>query len=161
MKQRSGFSETQEFQRRMTHERGLRAYINDLELETQEFQKAGFKTDQALALIQTGETSMKLPPDEKTAQEATEDREAFPTDAKRQTFTGTLVSVKTVMTDFGETVKMLVKEDRGFKLYGSLPADLHGVEAGAKIQFDAKPTVSRDDEFFGFFSRPTKAAEEV
>ena len=60
----------------------------------------------------------------------------------------------------GQTqLKMLVKTTRGFKLWGSVPAVLLDGTGliGKRVAFAAKIERSRDDEKFGFFSRPTKA----
>jgi len=63
------------------------------------------------------------------------------------------------------TVKALVQDDRGFKVWGTCPAKLadatenHTYDAlrGQRVQFSAQLEVG-DDFGFGFFSRPTKAA---
>lgn len=57
--------------------------------------------------------------------------------------------------------KMLVKTAAGYKLWGSIPAVLlaegpHEELRGKRVAFSAKVERSRDDEKFGFFSRPTK-----
>lgn len=56
-----------------------------------------------------------------------------------------------------DNYKMLVKEERGFKLWGSLPKGVDPDEAkGGKIEFDARVERSDKDSQFGFFKRPTK-----
>ena len=58
-----------------------------------------------------------------------------------------------------ETIlKMIIRDDRGFKLFGSIPT-VAGItiDKGMKIQFEAKVEKSSDDPFFGFYKRPTKA----
>ena len=71
---------------------------------------------------------------------------------------GTVRSIKTVDTDYGTTFKMVVEDDRGFRLYGTVPnAILDDVEVGSRVEFVARLEASRDDETFGFYSRPTKA----
>lgn len=47
-------------------------------------------------------------------------RPAVPTEG-RQTITGTILSAKIVEGDYGTAYKVLVEDDRGFKVYGSLP----------------------------------------
>jgi hypothetical protein len=52
---------------------------------------------------------------------------------------------------------MLVQTADGWKAWGSVPSSLSGVKVGQFVQFQARVERSRDDEKFGFFSRPTKA----
>lgn len=75
-----------------------------------------------------------------------------------------------------EVAKMLVLDDRGFKVWGTRPDSLlvrvdnpdqgwivqdgfhhRSAEKGDRVTFQAQVTVSEDDETFGFFKRPTKA----
>ena len=70
---------------------------------------------------------------------------------------------------------MVVKDDRGFKVYGTVPQAIideavprpHSLGAqvwdyevlkGQRITFSATVQASDDDDKFGFFKRPTKAA---
>jgi hypothetical protein len=59
----------------------------------------------------------------------------------------------------GYTLKMLVKDERGFKVWGTVPRALVAAKAerGSVVRFVANTKVSDDDETFGFFSRPRKA----
>ena len=57
----------------------------------------------------------------------------------------------------------IVQDDRGFKVWGSVPSKLENVK-GRSVSFSATVQPSEDDEKFGFFKRPTKATfneEEV
>lgn len=83
----------------------------------------------------------------------------IPFNNERGTVQGEVLSIKKVEGDYGVVTKMLLISDEGWKVYGSAPSSLlrDGLERGAKVRFDAKITVSEDDEKFGFFSRPTKA----
>ena len=110
--------------------------------------------------------------------------EPVPVTSERLTITGVILSTKTVHNDFGSTVKLLVVDDRGFKVWGSRPRSLdayHSYEVdadferirgddghfipidrpaatvGDRITFAAKVEVSEDDPKFGFYKRPTKA----
>lgn len=94
--------------------------------------------------------------EEQAAKEAGE-IEAVPADAGRIVITGEVVSLKTVESDFGLQFKMLVRDDRGFKVYGTEPSSINPAK-GDRVTFTARVERSRDDEFFGFYSRPTKAA---
>lgn len=53
---------------------------------------------------------------------------------------------------------MLVKAEAGFKCFGTVPsAIVDEVERGAVVEFSASLKPSDNDEYFGFFSRPSKA----
>jgi len=79
----------------------------------------------------------------------------------KQEIIGTVVGTKEVEGfGYGEWVtKMIVESEMGWKVYGTMPASLHGEEPikGCKVSFNATVEVSKDDEKFGFFKRPTKA----
>ena len=71
---------------------------------------------------------------------------------------GKVVHIKTVVTKFGATEKMLVELDTGAKVWVSLPSDLSGLPIkGAVIAFTATFTVSDNDPLFAFGKRPTGA----
>lgn len=86
--------------------------------------------------------------------------------------TGTIISTKAFETSFGIQCKMLVRDDSGFKVWGSVPSKLHepaeengqwitGQEMkGKRVSFTAAVEPSKDDQKFGFFKRPTKAKLE-
>lgn len=56
----------------------------------------------------------------------------------------------------GDVHKMIVLDDRGFKVYGTWPRSLD-VEIGDRVSFLADVEMSRDDRLFGFFKRPRQA----
>lgn len=91
------------------------------------------------------------------AAKASGEMEPVPATDARIQITGEVLSTKTVETQFGVQFKMLVRDDRGFKVYGTEPTSIQALK-GSRVTFMAKVERSRDDEFFGFFSRPTKAA---
>lgn len=70
---------------------------------------------------------------------------------------GEVLSVKWRENPWGGGLKMLVKETRGFKVWGSVPSAISEVERGAVVRFVANVEASNDDECFGFFKRPRKA----
>lgn len=88
----------------------------------------------------------------------------------RREIAGEIVSTKWQDSDFGGAMKMLVREDDGNKVWGTIPAALEAYDAdtgsyswpdkGARIVFTATVTRSDDDEHFGFFKRPTNARVE-
>lgn len=67
---------------------------------------------------------------------------------------GEVLATKVQDSDFGSVVKMLVRAETGFKVWGTCPA---GIVRGMKISFKATVTRSNDDAKFGFFKRPSSA----
>jgi hypothetical protein len=90
------------------------------------------------------------------AAEAKRVAQATPVPNGTEVITGEVVSTKWVDSDYGSTLKMLVLEDRGFKVWGSVPRAID-VEQGTKVRFTAAVERSNDDDLFGFFKRPRKA----
>ena len=94
------------------------------------------------------------------AAEKAAEPEAAPVEAGRSEITGKVVSTKWV-DGYGPRAravkKMVVLDDRGSRVYGTVPAALGGVERGEPIIYTATVEASDDDETFGFFKRPTKA----
>ena len=78
----------------------------------------------------------------------------------RVTVKGEVLSTRVQDGPYGRTVKMLVKDATGFKVWGTMPSSL-SVERGAIVKFSAAVEPSKDDVKFGYFSRPTKAEEVV
>ena len=74
----------------------------------------------------------------------------------RQAFAGEVLATKWKDTDFGPVYKMLVQDDRGFKLWGSVPKNIDP-SRGDRVAFVGTVEPSRDDSRFGFFKRPAKA----
>lgn len=90
------------------------------------------------------------------AQRAAEAATATPVPSGRMVIEGEVLSTKWQETGFGETQKMLVKHDSGWKAWGTVPAAID-VEKGDRVRFTASIKPSDDDLHFGFFSRPVKA----
>jgi len=74
----------------------------------------------------------------------------------RHEFSGTILGFKEKASDWGTVCKMLFRDDRGFKLYGTAPNTDGFYGKGARLSFVARAERSKDDPAFGFFSRPTK-----
>lgn len=79
----------------------------------------------------------------------------------RQVITGEVIFAKEVENDYGFSVKMLIKTDKGFKVYGTVPSamlETSTVEEikGRRVTLTATVSASQDDPGFGFYSRPTK-----
>jgi hypothetical protein len=86
---------------------------------------------------------------------------AIPTEGRQQV-TGTVVARYTRESQWGTSYKMIVEDDRGFKVCGAEPSNIYPGK-GDRVRFMAALEVSQDDPTFGFYSRPTKAEilEEV
>jgi hypothetical protein len=74
----------------------------------------------------------------------------------RVVITGKVISLKTVESQYGNQYKMLVLDDRGFKVFGTEPSSI-SPQKDDRVTFTAKCEPSNDDPKFGFYSRPTKA----
>ena len=84
-------------------------------------------------------------------------------EGKGTVITGKVLATKYQDSQFGTTLKMLVRDDRGFKVWGTVPANIDNegednVLRGKHITFVANTEVSKDDQYFGFFKRPRKCA---
>jgi hypothetical protein len=75
--------------------------------------------------------------------------------------TGTVISTCVRETDYGLTLKAVVLDDRGFKVWGTVPSSNDEWIAGDKVAFTATVERSDKDEMFGFYKRPTKASKLV
>lgn len=108
------------------------------------------------------------------ARKAEEDANAEDVIEGTITVTGEVISAKYKYTQFGETLKITVRDDRGFKVYGTCAKQLQakmGMEAdefytdeqmkdlfvGRRIEFTATVNQAEGDTKFGFFSRPRDA----
>lgn len=81
---------------------------------------------------------------------------AEPVPTGRVAITGTVLGTKAQDTQFGTVYKMLVQDDKGFKVWGSIPTSLPNPKSRT-VTFMAAVEPSEDDPKFGFFKRPTKA----
>lgn len=91
-------------------------------------------------------------------QSAKDAAESAPVIEGRIAITGKVLSVKEHFNAYGSALKILVKDDRGFKVWGTLPSAIAGQGCKDKrVTFTATVKVSDDDETFGFYSRPVKA----
>lgn len=95
---------------------------------------------------------------------AKEQAEAEPVIEGRIQITGKVISIKWVDSQYGTTTKILVKDDRNFKVWGSAPSSIDDTLSlepklvkGARVTFTATVTASEDDNTFGFYKRPAKA----
>ncbi len=96
------------------------------------------------------------------AKRAEENAKAEPVPEGRHEIGGEVISVRSKETQFGVVRKMVVKEDRGFRIYVTVPQSIEAdVERGSRVTLTAKLERSRDDDKFGFGSRPTGASVEA
>ena len=82
----------------------------------------------------------------------------------RVVVTGTVVGLKWQESQYGTTLKWTVKDDRGFRVWSTVPSAAGEPERGDRVTFTVTLERSRDDETFAFGKRPTKVAfldEEV
>lgn len=70
---------------------------------------------------------------------------------------GEIVSTRLETNMYGTTRKALVKDERGFKVWGNLPSSIFEAQRGERVRFTATVEASYDDPSFGFFKRPAKA----
>lgn len=84
----------------------------------------------------------------------------------KQQVVGTVVKAYTKETAYGSRFVMVVQDDRGFRLWGTVPTSISTVElaqgqrslgSGDRVSFSASLERSDRDEGFGFYKRPTKA----
>ena len=104
--------------------------------------------------------------DEYTARKAAEAAlPKAPVPEGKQQVSGEVLSVKVEPNPFSRygdpAIKMLVRDDRGFKVWTTAPSSLCGTDGGLKgkrVTFSVNLTRSHDDASFGFGKRPTKAS---
>jgi hypothetical protein len=93
--------------------------------------------------------------------------EIEPVPTGRVTIAGEVIGISERYSDYGVTIKLTVRDDRGFRVWVTCPRAIDSVELpdggwrelarGDRVAFDATVEPSSDDEFFGFGKRPTKA----
>lgn len=87
--------------------------------------------------------------------ESEEEQESVEVPEGRQSIRGKVVSLKVKSSAYGDQLKMLVVDDRGFKVFGSVPDSLWEVNMSDMVEFVAR--IEPKEDSFGFFKRPTKA----
>lgn len=123
----------------------------------QTFIKAKKPSDKQIVLIKKHSVLAVERHQAKLDEKANEVLADVPVTDERITITGKVLCTKWVENNFGGSVKFLVHDHVGFKVWGTVPSSIQ-VEKGDEVTFDAKVTPSRDDSTFGFFKRPTKAS---
>jgi hypothetical protein len=83
----------------------------------------------------------------------------IPAPIGRQTVTGTVVKTEWRPNQWGGSLKFVVKDDRGFIVWSTVPASISdSVEKGSRVTFVANLERSERDPSFSFGKRPTAAA---
>lgn len=100
------------------------------------------------------------------ARKAEEAKDAGPFRSGKRTVEGVIVSSKWQDSQYGGAMKMLIKEDDGNKVWGTMPELIvsyvlarpisYDDIRGMRVRFNASVEQSRNDEHFGFYKRPTK-----
>lgn len=92
------------------------------------------------------------------AQRAVEQASASPVvEGDAVVVTGEIVKLDLSLNDFGAREVMTVKDDRGFKVWGTQPRSLYDAQKGDRVTFTAQVSKSDRDDTFGFFKRPKQA----
>ena len=87
---------------------------------------------------------------------ALEAKTITPCPTGRLTVEGEVKTTKYQESDYGGAWKMLVETTDGYKVWGTVPSAIHGVQKGDVVKFTASIQPSDNDVTFGFFSRPSK-----
>lgn len=100
---------------------------------------------------------------ERDAQRAAEEAAATPVPVtdERITVEGVVLTTKWQDSDYGYGgMKMLIKTDAGWKVWGSVPSSIDPVK-GNRVSFAAYVSVSDDDPYFGFFRLRQRKAKII
>lgn len=144
------------FQRDPIHEKNAFAHS-----VSSNFWQYGHLSDKQIDCIMTS-TDRDI---QRAAEKAAEPKPELPVATGRRTVVGEILATKLVESDYGDTLKMLVREDDHNKVWGTVPSGLYDLVPvkegehqfrGTRVSFTATVEASRDDEHFGFYSRPTK-----
>ena len=125
--------------------------------------KWGNISDKAAAFLATLIDRIERAPEiaaERAAAKALENANAKPVPAAsgRVMVKGEVLTIREQDGFYGPQIKMLVKAEDGWKVWGTVPAAIAAeVEKGSVVEFAASLKQSDNDEYFGFFSRPAKA----
>lgn len=92
--------------------------------------------------------------DQYLAQREAEKAAAQDCPSGRMEIRGTVISIKEVTGYYGDALKMLVKAQGGYTVYGTIPRGLNA-EKGVEVTFTATVTPSDRDSKHGYFSRPS------
>lgn len=83
---------------------------------------------------------------------------ATPAPEGRHQVTGKIVSTRVENTPYGLSEKMLVEDDRGFRVWTTAPRSLDRTDRGTRVQFMVQLMPKAGDPLFAIGKRPTKAS---
>ncbi len=107
------------------------------------------------------ELLFKLQREANTPKPPEEVKVAAPVEEGRQVVEGKIVSVKVQDNGFDTRTVMTVKiqaEGGCWLTWGTLPSAISAANVGDSVRFTARLQVSPDNDYFTFFSRPSKAS---
>ena len=82
-----------------------------------------------------------------------------PCPAGEEKIEGEIVSVKSQQYGWSSTLKMVIQDKRGFRVYGTVPQSIQGQSlVGMQVSLTASIEPSEKDTSFGFYYRPKKAS---
>ena len=93
---------------------------------------------------------------EQDEQRAAEDADADDAPSGRVEVQGVVLNTKYQESDYGSTLKMLVKDERGFRVWTTVPSSMMGIDTGSPVHVKVTLTPSDDDAKFAFGKRPSE-----
>lgn len=131
-------------------------FLNDMRRKLRQY---GYLTDRQTDAVRRGIERDRQRQQEREEREA--NAESVP--EGRQRITGRIISTKTSDGPYGAIPKMLVEDDRGFRVFGTTPNEVFRAVnntmtpiIGLRVTFTATVEPSKDDRTFGFYKRPTR-----
>lgn len=122
-------------------------FVGDVALKAQHYDLSEKQVTAVLASLDRHEQRQK--------ERAEELANAEPAPEGRVEVAGTVLKVKLHDSGFGLTEKMTVKDERGFRVWATVPSGKE-VGEGDRVTFMATLEPSRDDAYFAFAKRPTR-----
>ena len=104
--------------------------------------------------LSTAQVNLAFKLQKQAAERAEENANAMDAPTGRVSVHGVILSTRTQFSQYGEVEKMLVKDERGFKVWCSVPSGLNQTERGTAVSIKVTLKPSGDDPKFAFGSRP-------
>lgn len=132
---------------------------SDYDFNLRAIAENGFVTPRSAGLAASMQAAFRRAEAKRVEREAANaNASPVPVTDERQTVTGVLTHIDYRDTAYGTRIVGTILSDEGYRVWGTLPKQLRvDAEVGSRVQFVARLARSNRDEFFGFFSRPTKA----
>lgn len=136
----------------LSKEGTMYAFLYDM---VHSYNKWGSLTEKQISAVR----NIKVKREEFEAKKAAEPKPKVAVEEGRYFIEGEVLSTRWDTNEYtgGHTKKMLVVMDDGNKVWGTVPNNILDVEKGDRVLFSAKVTRNKEDEHFGYYSRPTKA----